>query len=359
MSHCCHTDIDNKPAGHDDHGHAGYNPARDWLLMGMLAIIIAGFAVHFGAPHTNLPAPLMTFSHSVVTLMKTMWWGIAGGIIAVGFMSRIPREYFRAIMGHGDTVGGIIRATLAGLLLDLCSHGILMVGAKLYERGASIAQVMAFLIASPWNSITLTLILISLIGLPWTLVFIGGSALIAIVTGIFYMLLVRRGVLPPNPHALQEIPDFDIRKDIRERLTRFKFSPRYIGSTLKLGFIESLSVMRWLFFGVVMAALIQTFISQDMMTTWFGPTILGLLLTLLATTVIEVCSEGSTPIGADLVTRAEAPGNGFTFLMAGVSTDYTEMLVLRQTTKSWKITLFLPLLTVPQIILLGWIMNQF
>ena len=80
---------------------------------------------------------------------------------------------------------------------------------------------------------------------------------------------------------------------------------------------------------------------------------------MLATTLIEVCSEGSTPIGADLVTRAAAPGNGFAFLMAGVSTDYTEMMVLRDMTKSWKIALSLPLLTVPQILVLGWIMNQF
>lgn len=142
-------------------------------------------------------------------------------------------------------------------------------------------------------------------------------------------------------------------------MSQLKITPALLWSILKQGFFESLPVMRWLFFGVVLAALIQTFISDQAMTTWFGPTLIGLLLTLLATTVIEVCSEGSTPVGADLVTRAGAPGNGFTFLMAGVSTDYTEMLVLRQTTKSWKIALSLPLLTVPQVVLLGWLMNHF
>jgi hypothetical protein len=105
--------------------------------------------------------------------------------------------------------------------------------------------------------------------------------------------------------------------------------------------------------------LIRTFVPIEVFSTWFGPTLVGLLLTLLATTLIEVCSEGSAPIGADLVIRANAPGNGFTFLMAGVSTDYTEIMVLKDLTKSWKIALFLPLLTVPQVVLLGWIMNQF
>ena len=350
MSNCCKPEPD-----HNDHCHPDHSSGVDYLLWGTLSIIAIGFIVHFTGLDIHY---LSMFAHATVTLMGAMWWGIAGGIIAVGLMSKVPREYFQAIMGRGDTVGGVIRATLAGLLLDLCSHGILMVGAKLYERGASLAQVMAFLIASPWNSITLTLILISLIGLPWALAFIGGSALIAIITGILCLELVKRGKLPANPNQLEPNPDFDIKADFKKRMAGFKFTATFASETLKSGFSESLMVMRWLFLGVVLAALIRTFVPDDIMGTYFGPTILGLLLTLLVTTIIEVCSEGSAPIGADLVTRAAAPGNGFTFLMAGVSTDYTEILVLRQMTKSWKIALFLPLLTVPQILLLGWIMNN-
>ena len=64
------------------------------------------------------------------------------------------------------------------------------------------------------------------------------------------------------------------------------------------------------------------------LASWFGPTVSGLLLTLVAATIIEVCSEGSSPIAADLVTRGGAPGNGFAFLMSGAATDYTEIMVL-------------------------------
>ncbi|HEY0901913.1 MAG TPA: permease [Micavibrio sp.] len=359
MSNCCNPNLDgpeDPQSGHDDNGHDhGHVHKADKLLYSMLGLTTVGFAVHFLDLHIPY---LSAFGHATVTLMKAMWWGILGGIIAVGLMSRVPRSYFQAIMGRGDTFGGILRATLAGLLLDLCSHGILMVGAKLYERGASLAQVMAFLIASPWNSITLTLILISLIGWQWTLAFIIGSAAIAILTGYIYMQLVKHGKLPPNPHHTEPDADFDIKADFKTRIHAFKFTPAWAFGVLKQGFSESLMVMRWLFLGVVLAALIQTFVSTDAMTTYFGPTIFGLLLTLLATTIIEVCSEGSTPIGADLVTRAGAPGNGFTFLMAGVSTDYTEMLVIRQMTQSWKVALSLPLLTVPQVLLLGWVMNN-
>ncbi|MDP7477020.1 MAG: hypothetical protein QF442_01065, partial [Candidatus Peribacteraceae bacterium] len=81
-------------------------------------------------------------------------------------------------------------------------------------------------------------------------------------------------------------------------------------------------------------------------------------LTLIVATILEVCSEGSVPVAADLFTRAGAPGNSFAFLMTGISTDYTEILSIKETTKSWKISFFLPLVTVPQVVVLALILNQ-
>ena len=118
------------------------------MLYGTLGILVLScLAFIFSVP---IPA-IFHFSHAVVDILGTVWWGILFGFLAVGLMNKVPRSYFNVLLGRGDTFGGLIRAALAGLLLDLCSHGILMVGAKLYERGASLAQVMTFLIASPWN----------------------------------------------------------------------------------------------------------------------------------------------------------------------------------------------------------------
>ena len=117
-------------------------------------------------------------------------------------------------------------------------------------------------------------------------------------------------------------------------------------------------IIRWNLFGTVLAGLLRILLHPDIFANWFGPSVLGLGLTLIAATVIEVCSEGSSPIAADLINRAEDPGNGFTFLMAGVATDYTEIMSLRETTRSWKIALLLPAITVPQILVIGWILNS-
>jgi uncharacterized membrane protein YraQ (UPF0718 family) len=110
-------------------------------------------------------------------------------------------------------------------------------------------------------------------------------------------------------------------------------------------------------FGIVIASLLRVFFDPATFAEYFGPTLIGMMATVAFATILEVCSEGSSPIAADLVTRAGAPGNAFTFLMAGVSTDYTEIMVVKDTTKSWKIALFLPLVTLPQIIALGFLLN--
>jgi hypothetical protein len=49
----------------------------------------------------------------------------------------------------------------------------------------------------------------------------------------------------------------------------------------------------------------------------------------------------------------------FLFLMAGATTDYTEIMSLRSTTGRWFCALALPLLTVPQVLLIGWLLNRY
>lgn len=303
------------------------------------------------------PQWLATMTSGIFELVNRMWWGLLMAVVFVGLLERIPRELVISALGPGGTFMGVVRATAAGVLLDLCSHGILMVGTKIYERGASLGQLMAFLIASPWNSLSLTLILITLIGWSWTLAFVFFSMVIGIITGLLFDWLVANRRLPPNPNSVIRENNAPLMPQIFAMVKRAGFGPRAIGNLLWDGLRDSRMVFRWLFFGLVLATSIRALVPLEYFQTLFGPTVAGLFLTLLAATVIEVCSEGSTPIAADIVTRAAAPGNGFTFLMAGVATDYTEVMVIRDSTRSWKIALFLPLLTLPQVLLVGWLLN--
>ncbi len=331
---------------------------RDYFFWSCLAIVAVAYPVGALLQHDH-ESVLGVFTGGIFELFNSMWWGIAIGVVFVGILGRVPRELVMGLLGRDGGASGLFRATLAGVFLDLCSHGILAVGMKLYERGASAGQVMAFLLASPWNSVSLTLILFGLIGVGWTLLFILLSLLIGLVTGGIFDALVRRGQLPDNPWREQLGEAEPLPVMLREFRQSMRFSVSGSAGILREGFAGSRVVIRWSMFGLILAGLIRALVPEEAFATWFGATMAGLWLTLLATTVIEVCSEGSTPIAADLMNRAGAPGNSFTFLMAGVATDYTEVMSIRDTTRSWRIALFLPLITVPQVMLIGAVLNQF
>jgi len=331
----------------------------DYLLWGSLGGVSVLYLAQLVAPGLVGDVRWVnTMAATSFDLINTMWWSLALSIVFVGILDRIPREMVTSILGRGNNLAGILRATAAGVLLDLCSHGILMVGMKLYERGASLGQVMAFLIASPWNSISLTLILIALIGPGWTVLFIVMSMFIALTAGLMFIGFVNRGVLPENANETDLPADYHFFTEVKASLSGFRPNRAFWTETLKDGFTGSRMVMRWIMFGILLAGAVRAFISADDFANYFGASLGGLGLTLLAATVIEICSEGSTPLAADLVTRAHAPGNGFTFLMAGVATDYTEIMSIKDTTSSWRVALFLPLLTVPQVLIIGWLMNS-
>lgn len=360
---CCAPAEPSTPACHSDSGAAQDSCCetpvqRDYFLWICVLVVAVAYPVGIFLEHDH-ESVIGVFTGGIVELFNQMWWGIVIGVIFVGILGRVPRDLVMGILGRSGGLRGMFRATLAGVFLDLCSHGILAVGMKLYERGASVGQVMAFLLASPWNSFSLTLILFGLIGVGWTLLFILISLVIGVITGLIFDALVHRGQLPANPWQaeLGEVRPLGVLwSEFRQTIN---FSAAGTVDIMREGFAGARIVIRWSMFGLILAGLIRAFMPEDAFATWFGATMGGLWLTLLATTVIEVCSEGSTPIAADLMNRAAAPGNSFTFLMAGVATDYTEVMSIRDTTKSWKIALFLPLITVPQIVLIGAVLNQF
>lgn len=355
-SSCCGGGGGNTHEG-DGHDHDHGKMRFDWMIWVCGALVLIPYALYFLMPSLMETPWIHTYLHSVHEFVNATWWGVLVGILFLALMAKIPREFVMSVLGNKKGAGSIGRAVAAGVLLDLCNHGILMIGSKLYKRGASAGQLMAFLIASPWNSFSLTLIMIGLLGLKLTLIFIALSMIIAFISGMIFDWCVEKKFLPSNPNAFDIPEDFKFWPEAKRQLSCVKWTPALFASMLKEGVTDSAIVVRWLLFGIVIASMMRVFIDPATFTEYFGPTAIGLAITVAVATILEVCSEGSAPIATDFVTRAGAPGNAFAFLMAGVSTDYTEVMIVKDTTKSWKIALFLPLITLPQIIMLAILLN--
>jgi hypothetical protein len=310
------------------------------------------------------------FFNAFIDYLKLIWCAILIGFLIGGIIEYfIPRKYIEKYLSR-HRKRTIIYSIIFGFLMSACSHGILAIAIELYKKGANTSSVIAFLLASPWANLPITFLLFGFFG--FKAIFIVVSALIiATTTGLIYQALERKGLVECRHCEMGEDKpiheDFSIIKDIKKRWKEFQFTSKNIKvaafGTFKGSWALTKMVMWWLIIGMIMASFANAYIPHEWFKQFMGPTIIGLLVTLLFATIIEVCSEGSSPLAFEIYNQsieagAPAFGNSFTFLMAGVATDYTEIgLIWHNIGK--KAALWLPIITIPQILVLGYIFNIF
>ena len=296
-----------------------------------------------------------------------IWWAILLGFIIGGIIDYfIPREYIEKYLSRHQK-RTILYAIVFGLLMSACSHGILAIAMELYKKGAGTSAVIAYLLASPWANLPITVLLFGFFGFKALLIVIS-ALLIATTTGLIYQKLERKGWVECDKCKSGEdhpiLTDFSIIKDIKRRWKKYEFTKNNVKTavkgTLQGSWALTKMVMWWLIIGMIMASVARVIAMQyhELFMMHMGPTILGLLVTLFFATIIEVCSEGSSPLAFEIYNQTRAFGNSFTFLMAGVATDYTEIGLIWHNVGR-KAAIWLPLITVPQILILGYLFNLF
>lgn len=303
------------------------------------------------------------FFEAFLDYLKLIWWAILIGFLIGGIIDYfIPREYIEKYLSR-HRKRTIIYSIVFGFLMSACSHGILAIAIELYKKGASTSSVVAFLLAAPWANLPITILLFGFFGLKAAFIVIS-ALVIAMITGLIYQGLERKGMVECKHCEMGEdrpvLTDFSIIKDIKRRWKNFNFTGENIKKacigTIQGSWSLTRMVMWWLIVGMLMAAFARAYIPHSLFEQYMGPTILGLLVTLLFATIIEVCSEGSSPLAFEIFNKTGAFGNSFTFLMAGVVTDVTEIgLIWHNIGK--KAAIWLPIITVPQVLILGYIFN--
>ncbi|MFA5113769.1 MAG: permease [Candidatus Margulisiibacteriota bacterium] len=311
-------------------------------------IIVAGLLNRSVAP----------LKDSLLMYVGTIAWPILIGLLIGGVIDwLVPGEYISSLLARKKK-RTIVYAVMTGFLMSACSHGILALAIQLHKKGASPPAVVAFLLASPWANLPLTILMFGFFGLK-AFVIVLGAIVIALITGYIFMFLESRSLIERNANTIALGEDFSIWQDARRRLAKVQFQPLaavrgITGGMISLGNM----VLWWIMFGMLLASVAATYIPAGFMHHYMGPTLLGLLVTLFLATIIEICSEGSAPLAFELYRQTGALGNSFVFLMAGVVTDYTEIGLIWQNI-GWRTAVWLPVIAVPQVMVLAVLINYF
>ncbi|MGD2279560.1 MAG: permease, partial [Candidatus Omnitrophota bacterium] len=129
---------------------------KTFIVSSVLAILVGlSYAVPILAP----------FRRSLFEYFKIIWWAILLGLFLGGVIDHfVPREYVSTILAKPGK-RTIFHSVILGFFMSACSHGILALSIELHKKGASNPAVVAFLLASPWANMALTIMLIGFFGL--------------------------------------------------------------------------------------------------------------------------------------------------------------------------------------------------
>ena len=238
------------------------------------------------------------------------------GFFLAGLLSVIVRQELIERWLGKKSFGSVIKASILGVPLPLCSCGVIPVTSSLYQRGASKGATTSFLTSTPQTGVDSILATTGLIG-PF---FAWFRVAVALVSGTIAGLIVdffEKESSKPQSDAIEitEAPKASPKEKIRAIFVYgFYTLPQDIGKTLILG--------------IVLAGLLGALLPEN----WGESYLSNPWLTYVAVTLIAiplyVCSTGSIPIAFALLASGVSPGAALVFLIAGPATNVATITTL-------------------------------
>lgn len=234
------------------------------------------------------------------------------GFLMAGVLSVcVPAAWVERHLG-GRGVWPVLKASLLGVPLPLCSCSVLPVSASIRRHGASRSATSAFLLSTPQTGVDSIAVTYALLG-PVFAVFRPIAALLTGLAGGGLVELVEPSGgdgAQAQPAACEEPCCSDQgRKGVVARVLHFALVtlPRDLGGALLVG--------------IVIAGGLTALLEPNQWQQYIGSGAMSILLLMAAGVPVYVCATASVPIAAGLMHAGASPGAALAFLIAGPATN--------------------------------------
>ena len=265
---------------------------------------------------------------SVITDLLSESWSVLAqmapyllfGFLVAGILSVwvSPALVERHLGGSG--LLPVVKASLFGVPLPLCSCGVIPVSASIRNSGASRAATTSFLLSTPQTGVDSIAVSYALLG-PVFAVF---RPVAAFVTGICGGLLIHLfgpgESRQPAAVTCQEPGDCCGHEEVPAEPPptfgrKVRHALRYALVTLPRDIGASLAV------GILIAGALGAVLPPNALAAYMGGGILSILLMMAAGVPLYVCATSSVPIAAGAMAMGASPGAALAFLIAGPATN--------------------------------------
>ena len=265
---------------------------------------------------------------SIIQIIYSMFyeiWNLCGemapyliiGMFVSGLISVfIDKEIIFKHIGKKD-FGSILKSTLMGIPLPLCSCGVIPVAATLKDSGASRGATTSFLVSTPQTGIDSIFLTYGMLGPVFALF----RPIAALFSGLFCGLIVNTidGETHNHSKGNSAFPDQE-----KPLIDRIKLGMRY-------GFITMpADIVVPMFQGLFIAAGISLFLPPEFLASVVDlDSYFMYLIMLVVSLPLYVCATASIPIAVALFAKGVSAGAIFVFLMAGPATNASSIAVIK------------------------------
>ncbi len=249
---------------------------------------------------------------------------LAAGLLYVFF----PEEKVQALLGR-KSLGSVLKASLLGIPLPLCSCGVIPAALALRRRGASQGATASFLISTPETGVDSITLTYGLLGPFMAVVRPVAAFITSMIAGILVNFLDKS-------ETTTEIPIFVAApagcccgsSSVKIETKKPSWTTRLIES-IKYVFTNLLGdIGHWLLLGIVISGLILAFLPDGFLERNLSSNWLTMLLMLVIGLPLYICASASTPVAAALMLKGVSPGAALVLLMVGPATNISTMIVV-------------------------------
>ena len=263
-------------------------------------------------------------ANNFLVLLDAMSIYILIGLLIAGFLKQIiPDDFVVKHLGKGS-ISSVLKATLFGIPLPVCSCSVVPLAQGLRKEGASKGAVQSFLISSPITGVDSILATFSFFGLFFTIFRVMTSLIIAIIVGLIQNFIEKDDSLLKEDSSFSSCGCSSSCNDIKEEKKRFSIKKVFSYAYVTL-FID---MAKPLLIGLLFGAIFTTFAPKEYTSLLFENQILTYIIIILFSMPLYVCATASLPIAAALMMEGMSAGAAFIFLTAGPATSAITMSVV-------------------------------
>jgi uncharacterized membrane protein YraQ (UPF0718 family) len=246
------------------------------------------------------------------------------GVFIAGVLKQIiPTDFVKNHLGNNNFTS-VIKASIFGIPLPLCSCSVIPFATSLKKEGASSGSVLSFLISTPITGADSILVTYGFFGWIFTLYRVITSLIIAIIAGILQNIFSKETIQNEHKETSCCCELSCTNTKVKEKFSLKKVFDYAINDIFK-------DFAKPLFFGLILGALITTFMPSDITQYLNDNQLLTYILVLVFSMPLYICATASLPIAASLIASGLSGGAAFILLSAGPATNSVTMGVVFQT----------------------------